>query len=222
MREMASRRRVPSGALTTMSAASMETLPRFSRRSSAAVFAELEAEGGQADFLAGKDFYFAGDAGAIDEGAVEGIEVFNESAFAGAGDLRVMPGNHGAIEGLVALGIATEENPIAIEADGGADGFARDGAALVEKFGGFYFEGAEVDVVIGAEGDAGRDAIVDAVYGCAVHGVEIFDKILAAGFGDAGVFAGDDGEIQDDVTFGGAAYADYALGGRGMGGMRRL
>ena len=39
----------------------------------AAVCAELEAEGGQADFLAGKDFYFGGDAGAIDEGAVEGI-----------------------------------------------------------------------------------------------------------------------------------------------------
>ncbi len=123
-----------------------------------------------------------------------------------------MPGNHGAIERLIALGISAEENPIAIEADGSADGLAGDGAAGGEEFGGFYFEGAEVDVVIGAEGDAGGDAIVDAVYGGAVHGVEIFEKILAAGFGDAGVFAGDDGEIEDDVAFGGAAYADYALG----------
>ena len=126
----------------------------------------------------------------------------------------MVPGDGGVADGLFAGGVAAEGHGMAFEEDGGEGGFADDGAALLENPGGGDFVGAEKDVVGGIERSA-LDAIVDAIDGGAVAGVEVFEEVRAVLFGDAGVVGGDHGIVEADVAIGGTAELDGARSGDG-------
>jgi hypothetical protein len=98
---------------------------------------------------------------------------------------------------------------MSLEEDGGESGFAEDGFAFLEDPGGRDFIGAEENVVGGMERRA-LDAIMDAIKGGAVAGVEIFDEVGAVMFGDASVMGGDHGVVEADVAIGSAADVDGA------------
>src|SRR5579883_58048 len=174
-----------------------------------AIGENLETYAADTDFLAGADLRFRGNANAVEEGAVERAEILDEGAGGSPREARVMPGDGGMRDGLFAGGIAADGHGMSLEEDGGESGFAEDGFAFLEDPGGRDFIGAEENVVGGMERRA-LDAIMDAIKGGAVAGVEIFDEVGAVMFGDASVMGGDHGVVEADVAIGSAADVDGA------------
>ena len=179
-----------------------------------AAFEELKTEAAQADLLAGLDQHLATDADAIDVGSVTGAQVLGQDAFRRARQARVTPGDHGKLQGHVALRVAADLHGVAAKADFMEGSLADLHLLLVgEQLRGGNLVGSQVHIRCGIE-NSSLDSIAQLPNRGSVGGVPVLNDVLAIFLGDDGVVPADFRQVDLHVGLRRPADGDGPRAGR--------
>ncbi len=174
----------------------------------------ITLEAAQGDLAARAQRGLAGDADAVDVGAVARPEVADVNLAGLAGQFGMLPRNHWVIERQIGGGIAPDHHAIPAErhrlAGGVAEGQFRAAQQPLDR----NLERSEIEVCVAGNFDRlpRRDAIVRGADGGAVGGLQVFDQQTAGVFLDEpGVISRDHGVGEHLVVVLVASDADDAL-----------